>query len=245
MNLKILDAQLRHQVDPAWHTILQCHTLLWQELLLELQEIYQAEAHTRTSIYPSMGQVFQAFSYVLPQQVRVIILGQDPYHGGEMIEGVWTPQAHGLAFSVQKGIRVPPSLKNMYQELKSSGCIETIPTHGCLTSWAQQGVLLLNSALTVEQHRANSHAHIWQKWSQACTQALAATQPYIWLLWGKYAQQHAENIMASGVEHVILQAPHPSPLSAYRGFLGCGHFMQSNAYLAQGGFKPIDWRVMG
>ena len=163
-----------------------------------------------------------------------MILGQDPYHG----EG----QAHGLCFSVNKGIEIPPSLENIYQELHNDiGFI--IPDHGCLTGWAQQGVLLLNTVLTVRAHQANSHRNIgWEEFTDAAIRALnEQDRPIVFMLWGRPAQEKKK--LLNNPRHLILEAPHPSPLSAYRGFFGCRHFSKCNAFLEANGVAPIDWQI--
>jgi len=182
-------------------------------------------------VYPDMYDIFNAFKYTAYSDVKVVILGQDPYHG--------PGQAHGLAFSVQKGIAVPPSLVNIYKEIKNDLGIEP-PSHGCLTSWAQQGVLLLNTALTVRAGQANSHKNCgWAVFTDAVVRKLGSReQPTVFMLWGSNARSKAAFIDPS--KHLVLQAPHPSPLSAYNGFFGCRHFSKANAFL---GNKAIDWRI--
>ncbi len=170
-------------------------------------------------------------------QVRVVILGQDPYHGAG--------QAHGLAFSVQPGVKVPPSLVNIYKELESDLGLKR-PTHGNLTHWAKQGVLLLNNALTVEATKAGSHQKRgWEQFTDAVIAAVADQgRPTVFLLWGSHAQKKAARIPALTTgPHLVLQAPHPSPLSAYTGFFGCRHFSQANAFLEAHGRGVIDWSV--
>lgn len=185
-------------------------------------------------IYPESKNIFNAFNSTPLDQVKVVILGQDPYHGPR--------QAHGLCFSVQPGIATPPSLQNIYKEIHRDLQLP-IPTHGCLQSWANQGVFLLNATMTVEQGRAG--AHQGQGWEQFTDRAIEvvnqACESVVFLLWGSYAQKKAQLIDAG--KHLILRAPHPSPLSAYRGFIGCGHFSQVNQYLQQKGREPIDWRL--
>jgi uracil-DNA glycosylase len=185
-------------------------------------------------IFPKESEWFRALDLTPLDQVRVVILGQDPYHG----EG----QAHGLCFSVLPGVRVPPSLVNIYKELKSDLGIER-SDHGHLESWAKQGVLLLNSVLTVEMGQATSHqGKGWERFTDAVIRCVnAREEPVVFLLWGAYAQKKAAFVDAS--RHLVLKAAHPSPLSAYNGFLGCRHFSQSNAFLEAHGLSPVDWSL--
>ncbi len=201
-----------------------------------------AEVAAGKTVYPA--DIFHALRMTSPEAVKVVILGQDPYHGDD--HGI--AQAHGMAFSVQRGVRVPPSLRNMYKEIERDLGIAPAP-HGNLDAWAKQGVLLLNTTLTVEAGNAASHAKPFKTggW-QACTDTLlselAAKQgPLVFLLWGSHAQAKAP--LLSGHGHLLLEAPHPSPLSAHRGFLGCGHFSAANAFLEKHGKTPIDWRLPG
>ncbi|CDH06064.1 uracil-DNA-glycosylase [Xenorhabdus bovienii str. oregonense] len=185
------------------------------------------------TIYPPQQDVFNAFRYTELSDVKVVILGQDPYHGPN--------QAHGLAFSVQPGISAPPSLVNMYKELESDITGFSRPNHGCLVSWAKQGVLLLNTVLTVERGNAHSHANLG--WETFTDKVIAAINEHrhgvIFLLWGSHAQKKGHFINTQ--QHYVLKAPHPSPLSAHRGFLGCKHFSQANSLLEAQGLAPIDW----
>lgn len=192
------------------------------------------EEYRTRQIFPPADDIFNAFHLTPLHEVKVVILGQDPYHG----EG----QAHGLCFSVRPGVDIPPSLVNIYQELHDDlGC--TIPNHGCLTKWAKQGVLLLNTVLTVRAHQANSHqGHGWEQFTDAIIQAVnAQDRPIVYMLWGRPAQSKIP--MLTNPKHLILKAPHPSPLSAYRGFFGCRHFSQANAFLEKNGIEPIDWQI--
>lgn len=185
-------------------------------------------------IFPPADDVFNAFHLTPLRDVKVVILGQDPYHNNG--------QAHGLCFSVKKGVEVPPSLVNIYQELHDDlGC--TIPNHGCLTKWAGQGVLLLNTVLTVRAHQANSHRDIgWEQFTDAAITALdAQDRPIVFILWGSPAQR--KKAMLHNPKHLILQAPHPSPLSAYRGFFGSRPFSRTNEFLKENGLEPIDWQI--
>jgi uracil-DNA glycosylase len=201
----------------------------------------QAEEAAGKQIYPPRGSRLRALELTPLDQVKVVILGQDPYHG--------PGQAHGLAFSVQQGVRVPPSLVNIYKELESDLGLPRA-AHGNLENWARQGVLLLNNALTVEEARAGSHQKLgWQAITDAAVAAVAAREePSVFLLWGSHARTKAMRVpgLAKASEtgrHLVLTAPHPSPLSAHSGFLGCRHFSQANAFLEAKGRGAIDWRV--
>lgn len=185
-------------------------------------------------VYPPGNLIFNAFNLTPFDEVKVVIIGQDPYHE--------PGQAHGLCFSVQPGTKFPPSLMNIFQELQSDLGIPT-PQNGNLENWARQGVLLLNATLTVRAHQAGSHQRRgWETFTDAAISALSAKRSgIVFLLWGSYAQQKIQLIDAS--KHFILTAPHPSPLSAFRGFFGCRHFSQTNELLARSGQTPIDWRL--
>lgn len=200
-----------------------------------------AERAAGKTVYPA--DVFRALRLTSPADVKVVILGQDPYHG----EDRGLPQAHGLAFSVPSPVRPPPSLKNIFKEINASLDIEP-PSHGCLDAWAEQGVLLLNTSLTVERDKAGSHAKRgWEHCTDTLIHELAMRHEHlVFMLWGAHAQAKRgliESAMADGRAHCVLEAPHPSPLSAHRGFLGCGHFAKANAYLAANGRREIDWRL--
>ena len=191
------------------------------------------EYHTRL-IFPPANDIFNAFHLTPLKDVKVVILGQDPYHNFN--------QAHGLCFSVKKGVEVPPSLVNIYQELHDDlGC--EIPNHGCLTKWAEQGVLMLNTVLTVRAHQANSHRGIgWEEFTDAAIKVLnAQDRPIVFILWGSPAQR--KKVMLNNPKHLILQAPHPSPLSAYRGFFGSKPFSQTNRFLEENNVEPVDWQI--
>jgi uracil-DNA glycosylase len=199
----------------------------------ELYQFIKSE-YSHDIIYPNADDIFNAFHFTPLSKVKVVILGQDPYHG----EG----QAHGLCFSVQPEVEIPPSLVNIYQELKADlGCY--IPNNGYLEKWAKQGVLLLNTVLTVRAHQANSHqGKGWERFTDAVIQAVnAQDRPIVFLLWGRPAQM--KRAMLSNPKHLILEAPHPSPLSAYRGFMGCRHFSKANEFLKKNGLEPIDWQI--
>ncbi len=195
---------------------------------------FLAQEYKRATVYPDMYSIFNALKLTSYADTKIVILGQDPYHG--------PGQAHGLAFSVQKGIAIPPSLLNMYKELKNDlGCY--IPDNGFLEKWAKQGVLLLNTSLTVRQGEANSHQKIgWQILTDTIIAHLnKKVAPVVYLLWGANARAKAARI--NNPMQKVLEAPHPSPLSASRGFFGCKHFSKANAFLAQNGLAPIDWQI--
>ena len=199
----------------------------------QLYQTVMKEYNTR-KIYPAPDDIFNAFQLTPFHKVKAVILGQDPYHG----EG----QAHGLCFSVKPDVEIPPSLVNIYQELHDDcGCY--IPDNGYLTKWAEQGVLLLNTVLTVRAHQANSHRGIgWEEFTDAAIRRLnEEDRPIVFILWGRPAQM--KKSMLNNPKHLILEAPHPSPLSAYRGFFGCHHFSKTNEFLAQNGLDPIDWQI--
>ena len=219
-------------------------TQTWQSLLgpekekpyfQALMQRVDAERAAGKIIYPPRGQVFNALDATPLESVKVVILGQDPYHGPE--------QAHGLSFSVQPGVKIPPSLKNIYKELAADMDGFRIPEHGYLMPWAEQGVLLLNTVLTVEQGKAHSHAKFgWETFTDAVIDAVnQACEDVVFMLWGSHAQKKGRAVDRD--RHQVLEAPHPSPLSAHRGFLGCKHFSQANAYLQAKGKQPINWQV--
>lgn len=187
------------------------------------------------TVYPKGSDIFNAFNHTPFEQVKVVILGQDPYHG--------TGQAHGLSFSVQKGMIVPPSLKNMYKELADEFPDFKIPSHGNLTAWADQGVLLLNATLTVRAHEAGSHQKRgWEIFTDKVITELSEQRTgLVFLLWGRYAQQ--KEGLIDHQKHHILKAAHPSPFSAYNGFFGSGHFKKTNELLTKQGLTPINWQI--
>jgi len=204
--------------------------------MVALRTFLRAEKLAGKVIYPRGRDFFYALDATPPSSVRVVILGQDPYHGPD--------QAHGLSFSVKKGVRVPPSLSNIFTELESDLGIKR-PSHGDLTGWAMQGVLLLNSVLSVEQGRAGSHqGRGWEQFTDAVVSALNKSErPLVFMLWGAHAQRKGAAIDRQ--RHCILRAPHPSPLSAHRGFFGCRHFSQANAFLGAQGLQSVDWSLDG
>ncbi len=215
----------------AWDDILKEE--FEQPYYLKLRQFLKNEYSTKI-IYPSMYDIYNAFKYTDYNSVKVVILGQDPYHG----EG----EAHGLSFSVKPGIAIPPSLKNIYKELRDSlGCY--IPNNGYLEKWANQGVLLLNTSLTVQKDMANSHRGIgWEIFTDKVIKLLNEREkPVIFMLWGNNAKSKLPYIDAS--KHKVLMSVHPSPLSASRGFFGCGHFKYANEFLESIGETPIDWQI--
>ena len=201
------------------------------------RELYQfvRNEYESGTVYPPADQIFNALHLTPLGKVKVVILGQDPYHN--------VHQAHGLCFSVPEDQReIPPSLINIYRELHDDvGC--RMPQTGCLTKWAEQGVLLLNTVLTVRAHQANSHRnHGWEQFTDAIIRAVETQdRPIVYMLWGTPAQSKAP--MVTNPKHLVLKAPHPSPLSAYRGFFGCRHFSQCNEFLETHGEKPVDWQI--
>lgn len=204
-----------------------------KDYYLKLREFLKSE-YSRYEIYPPMYDIYNAFKTTDYNDVKVVILGQDPYHEPN--------QAHGMAFSVRPGVPTPPSLQNMYKELQDSlGCF--IPDNGYLVKWAEQGVLLLNTTLTVRRANANSHSQAgWQTFTDNVIRKLSdRAEPIIFMLWGSNARRKTEMIDSS--RHFILEAPHPSPLSAYRGFFGCNHFAKANDILTRLGKTPIDWQI--
>jgi uracil-DNA glycosylase len=205
-----------------------------QDYMRELKAFLVARKRAGATVYPPGSQIFNALDSTPLTKVKVVILGQDPYHGPE--------QAHGLCFSVQRGVAVPPSLANIFRELEADLGLPP-PAHGCLQSWAEQGVLLLNAVLTVERGQAGAHqGKGWERFTDAVVAAVNEhCRHAVFLLWGSHAQRKGAGI--DGGRHLILKAPHPSPLSAHRGFLGCRHFSQTNAWLQSKGLAPIDWTL--
>lgn len=221
------------KLDPAWMEIIGGE--FDQPYMKALKDFLQQEKTAGHVVYPRGGDIFNALNITSFDKVEVVILGQDPYHGPD--------QAHGLAFSVRAGIKLPPSLVNIYKEIQSEFGV-TMPRKGDLTGWARQGVLLLNATLTVQAERAGSHqGRGWEQFTDAIIRALNERGDHIvFMLWGSYAQKKGAFIDRR--KHLVLEAPHPSPLSAHRGFLGCGHFKKANDYLTQHGRNPIDWTAV-
>ena len=205
-----------------------------QPYMAELKRFLLAERERGKRIFPRAANWFRALDLTPPEEVRVVILGQDPYHG--------PGQAHGLCFSVPLEVRPPPSLVNIYKELESDLGIKPV-SHGFLEHWAKQGVLLLNSVLTVEMGRAASHRDRgWERFTDSIIQKINdRSEPVVFMLWGSYAQKKAAFV--DGSRHLILKAPHPSPLSAHNGFFGCRHFSKANAFLQTKGLQPVDWAL--
>ena len=220
------------RLEPGW--LARLAPEFEQVYMRDLRSFLQAEKQAGKRIFPSGDEFFNAFSHTPLDKVKVVILGQDPYHG----EG----QAHGLCFSVQPGVAVPPSLKNIYKEIQAELGLP-IPSHGHLTAWADQGVLLLNSVLSVESAKAASHrGKGWETFTDRVIEVVnQECEGVVFLLWGSYAQRKGAFI--DGDRHCVLKAPHPSPLSAHRGFFGCGHFFTANEYLQSRGEAPIDWSL--
>jgi uracil-DNA glycosylase len=220
------------KLDESWKAVLEPE--FSEPYMQALKSYLVGEREAGKVIFPKGSEYFRALDLTGLGSVRVVILGQDPYHG----DG----QAHGLCFSVQPGVRIPPSLINIYKELERD--LEIPPArHGFLEHWASQGVLLLNSVLTVERGLAASHkGKGWERFTDAVVRAVNAQEaPVVFLLWGSYAQRKAAFVDAT--RHLVLKAPHPSPLSAHQGFIGCGHFSKANAFLEDRGLEPIDWRL--
>ncbi|WP_306714925.1 uracil-DNA glycosylase [Burkholderia dolosa] len=218
----------------AWRDVLK--PFIDSDAYAPLCRFVDDERAAGKTVYPA--DVFRALRLTSPDDVKVVILGQDPYHGDDR----GTPQAHGLAFSVPPAVRPPPSLRNIFKEIAANFGHDT-PRHGCLDTWARQGVLLLNTVLTVERGAAASHAKRgWEQCTDTLIRELAGRhRGLVFMLWGAHAQ--AKRALFDASEHCVLEAPHPSPLSAHRGFLGCRHFALANDYLVEAGREPIDWRL--
>lgn len=220
-------------LEPSWLKVLEGE--FEKPYMKSLKSFLLEEKQQGFAVYPKNADIFNAFNHTPFDQVKVVILGQDPYHG----QG----QAHGLSFSVQKGIAIPPSLKNMYKELAEEFPGYIIPNHGNLTAWADQGVLLLNATLTVRAHEAGSHQNKgWETFTDHVISVLSAKRSgLVFLLWGRYAQQKESLIDTQ--KHFVLKAAHPSPFSAYNGFFGSNHFAKTNEILKKEGLTPIDWQI--
>nr|WP_225444750.1 uracil-DNA glycosylase [Pseudomarimonas arenosa] len=219
-------------MEPGWAA--QLEDQLQSAPMQALSAFLRAELRAGKRIYPPGKRMFAAFDQTPFDQVKVVILGQDPYHG--------PGQAHGLCFSVSPGVPVPPSLRNIYAELERDlGLVA--PPHGCLQAWAGRGVLLLNAVLSVEDGKPGSHAgRGWEDFTDAAIARLNQGREHlVFMLWGSYAQK--KGALIDRQRHCVLRAPHPSPLSAYRGFIGCGHFGAANRYLKGRGLAPIDWSL--
>ncbi len=227
-----MTADDRIKLEPSWKEALRAE--FDQPYMAELRNFLQQERAAGKEIYPPGPMIFNALNSTPLEKVKVVILGQDPYHG--------PGQAHGLCFSVQPGVPAPPSLVNIYKELKRDLNID-IPAHGYLQSWADQGVLMINTTMTVERANANAHKDKgWQFFTDRIIELVSERQPHlVFMLWGAHAQSKQKLIDAT--KHLVLTSVHPSPLSAYRGFLGCGHFSRTNKFLEQNGETPIEWRL--
>jgi uracil-DNA glycosylase len=220
-------------LEPGWLAVLEEE--FEKDYMKSLKSFLQEEKNKGVTVYPKGTDIFNALNTTPFAQVKVVILGQDPYHGAG--------QAHGLSFSVQRGVAVPPSLKNIYKELETDIEGFKAPNHGHLTHWAEQGVLLLNATLTVRASEAGSHQNRgWEIFTDEIIKALSQKREHIvFLLWGKYAQQKAALIDQK--KHYVLTAAHPSPFSAYNGFFGSKHFSKTNQLLVQNNLSPIDWNL--
>jgi uracil-DNA glycosylase len=220
------------QLEASWQAALASE--LERPYIQALFAFLVAEKKAGKPIFPDSEEIFSAFTHTPLTSVKVVIIGQDPYHG----EG----QAHGLCFSVKPGVGIPPSLRNIFREVHADLGVPA-PDHGHLTAWAEQGVLLLNSVLSVESGRAGSHqGQGWERFTDTVIEVInRECEGVVFMLWGNYAQRKGAIIDTD--RHCVLQAPHPSPLSAYRGFLGCGHFSQANHYLQAQGEAPINWSL--
>src|SRR4051812_41904151 len=222
------------KIEAGWKEVLKSE--FNKPYFEEAAKFLKIERSAGKIIYPPGGLIFNAFNLTSFEKVKVVILGQDPYHGKN--------QAHGLSFSVQKSVPPPPSLINIFKELQADIGIP-IPSHGDLSHWAEQGVLLLNASLTVREAEPTSHSKIgWHQFTDAVIRKISDLKTnVVFLLWGKYAQEKA--ILIDGKKHLILKAAHPSPFSADKGFFGCRHFSRTNEYLVKNGIDPVDWMLGG
>lgn len=218
------------KIEPSWKKVLADE--FGQDYFIKLAEFVRAE-YQQTTVYPPVKFVFRAFELTPFDKVKVVILGQDPYHG--------SGQANGLAFAVNRGIDLPPSLQNIYKEIKNDLGMEPASSEGDLDSWARQGVLLLNATLTVRAHQAGSHQNKgWERFTDAVIKVLSEKKKnLVFILWGNYAQKKGQVI--DEVKHLVIKSAHPSPLSAYSGFFGSAPFSQCNAYLIFNDMDPIEW----
>ncbi len=221
-------------MEASWLELLQGE--FEKPYMKELEAFLAKEIRSGAEIYPPFELIFNAFCQTPFDKVRVVIMGQDPYHG--------PGQAHGLSFSVPKGIPIPPSLQNIFKEIKDDLGIQP-PNHGCLIEWARQGVLLLNATLTVRANEPKSHyGKGWEPFTDRVVQLLCTRKdPLVFLLWGKSAADKFQHICMNASHHLVLAASHPSPLSAHSGFFGCRHFSKANEFLKKVGKKPIDWAI--
>ena len=218
-------------INETWEKVLRKE---FKKPYFQALQKFVAKERKKVTVFPPPEQVYSAFNWTPRTQVKVVILGQDPYHG--------PGQAHGLCFSVQKGVRIPPSLRNMIKEAQADVGIKAA-THGSLESWAKQGVFLLNNVLTVQKSKAASHKKQgWEQFTTAVVRELNKLDNVVFMLWGKPAQTKGKMLDRS--RHLVLESPHPSPLSAHRGFFGCKHFSKANAYLKKHGQEPVDWNIV-
>lgn len=217
------------KIDPSWKIALN---QVFGQRFVESLYAFVKDEYATTKVFPPPKEIFNAFNHCPINSVKVVILGQDPYHGPR--------QAHGLAFSVRPGVPFPPSLSNIFKEIESD-LGKPLPLNGDLTRWADQGVFLLNATLTVRAHQAGSHQKKgWEEFTDEVIRAISDQREHVvFFLWGAYAQK--KSILIDASKHLILKAPHPSPLSSYRGFFGCKHFSKANEYLIANGITPIDW----
>lgn len=229
IGVKIMD---KIKIDESWKSVIGKE--FQKDYMVGLKDFLASELKQNKTIYPHGQEIFSAFNETPFEKVKVVIIGQDPYHG--------PGQAHGMCFSVRPGIKVPPSLVNIYQELSSDLGVRPV-THGFLLNWARQGVLLLNNVLTVEKAKAASHkGRGWELFTDKVIQVLNdERENLVFLLWGTPAQKKASIVDEN--KHYVLRAPHPSPLSSYRGFFGCKHFSKANDYLISKGIAPINWSL--
>ncbi len=220
------------RIEPGWKEILKQE--FNKPYFLQVATFLRTEKLAGKTIYPPGSLIFNAFNTTPFEKVKLVIIGQDPYHG----QG----QAHGLSFSVQNGVNPPPSLVNIFKELNSDIGVP-IPNHGNLTHWAEQGVLLLNASLTVRANEPMSHSKVgWAEFTDSVIKKVSDRKEHlVFLLWGKFAQE--KQVLIDETKHLVLKAAHPSPLSAYTGFFGCRHFSKANDYLVSNGIDPIDWKL--
>jgi len=229
------------QLEPGWKSVLAAE--FEQPYWTELTHFVREEMNSGTAVFPSPKNIFAAFDRCPWKKTQVVILGQDPYHSQSVVNKKTVPTAHGLCFSVVRGAPKPPSLQNIFKELAAEYPDYHTPTHGNLTAWAEQGVLLLNATLTVRAHQPMSHANQgWETFTDAAIRALSNQKSdVIFLLWGRHAR--AKKSLIDTTRHHVLEAPHPSPFSASSGFFGCGHFQKTNEILEKLGKTPIDWQT--
>ena len=217
------------KIEPSWKSALD---YLFEKKYFKDLVSFVKDEYATTKVYPPGKEIFNAFNHTPIDSVKVVILGQDPYHG--------PGQAHGLSFSVKPGVPFPPSLQNIFKEIETD-LGKPMPSNGDLTRWAEQGVFLLNATLTVRAHQAASHQKKgWEEFTDEVIRKISdSCEHVVFMLWGSYAQK--KSILIDSSKHLVLKAPHPSPLSSYRGFFGCQHFSKANNFLISNGMKPINW----